>query len=75
MICTLPPEGWWCSREPGHEGPCSGRPYQHIYYYSSGSDALDIPLEPGELFTRIALLGKKLYAFTNLRVFELRKIP
>lgn len=25
-ICTLPPEGWWCSRTPGHEGPCAARP-------------------------------------------------
>lgn len=24
--CELPPEGWWCSREPGHDGPCAARP-------------------------------------------------
>ncbi len=24
--CQLPPPGWWCSREPGHEGPCAARP-------------------------------------------------
>jgi hypothetical protein len=24
--CPLPPPGWWCSREPGHEGPCAARP-------------------------------------------------
>jgi hypothetical protein len=24
--CTRPPEGWSCSREPGHEGPCAARP-------------------------------------------------
>lgn len=24
--CTVPPEGWWCSREPGHDGPCAARP-------------------------------------------------
>lgn len=24
--CRVPPEGWWCSREPGHEGPCAARP-------------------------------------------------
>jgi hypothetical protein len=23
--CTLPPLGWWCSREAGHEGPCAAR--------------------------------------------------
>lgn len=21
--CQLPPPGWWCSREPGHDGPCA----------------------------------------------------
>jgi hypothetical protein len=24
--CKLPPPGWWCSREPGHDGPCAARP-------------------------------------------------
>lgn len=24
--CTIPPPGWWCSRGPGHEGPCAARP-------------------------------------------------
>lgn len=24
--CTVPPEGWWCSRDGGHEGSCAARP-------------------------------------------------
>lgn len=24
--CMRPPPGWWCSREPGHSGPCAARP-------------------------------------------------
>lgn len=24
--CERPPEGWWCSRPAGHEGPCAARP-------------------------------------------------
>ena len=24
--CTLPPPGWYCTREPGHEGPCAALP-------------------------------------------------
>lgn len=24
--CKVPPPGWWCSREPGHEGPCAAHP-------------------------------------------------
>ena len=23
--CRVPPSGWWCSRERGHEGPCAAR--------------------------------------------------
>ena len=23
--CDIPPTGWWCSRMPGHEGPCAAR--------------------------------------------------
>lgn len=23
--CTLPPPGWWCSRDAGHDGPCAAR--------------------------------------------------
>lgn len=23
--CTVPPDGWECSREIGHEGPCAAR--------------------------------------------------
>lgn len=24
--CLIPPEGWWCSRAKGHEGPCAAHP-------------------------------------------------
>lgn len=24
--CIVPPEGWTCSRDPGHEGPCAASP-------------------------------------------------
>lgn len=24
--CQQPPDGWYCSREPGHEGPCAAYP-------------------------------------------------
>lgn len=24
--CRLPPSGWYCIREPGHEGPCAAYP-------------------------------------------------
>lgn len=25
--CQIPPVGWWCSRERGHDGPCAARTY------------------------------------------------
>ena len=25
-MCNRPPDGWWCSRPPGHDGPCAARP-------------------------------------------------
>jgi hypothetical protein len=28
--CDRPPEGWWCSREPGHKGPCAARPHTAV---------------------------------------------
>jgi hypothetical protein len=24
--CDRAPAGWWCSRTPGHDGPCAARP-------------------------------------------------
>lgn len=27
--CSLPPHGWWCSRESDHDGPCAARPATH----------------------------------------------
>jgi hypothetical protein len=29
--CPLPPNDWWCSREPGHEGPCAAYPKQSAF--------------------------------------------
>lgn len=28
LRCDVPPDGWWCSRERGHAGPCAARPIQ-----------------------------------------------
>lgn len=38
MNCTLPPEGWYCTREAPHEGPCAAVPNTtqettHLQYY------------------------------------------
>lgn len=26
--CTIPPAGWYCTRTPGHEGPCAAHPVE-----------------------------------------------
>jgi hypothetical protein len=26
--CEVPPPGWWCSREAGHDGPCAAYPWR-----------------------------------------------
>lgn len=26
LMCTIPPSGWTCNRDPGHEGPCAAMP-------------------------------------------------
>lgn len=25
-VCAVPPEGWYCTRKPGHDGPCAAHP-------------------------------------------------
>lgn len=30
--CDLPPVGWYCTREPGHEGPCPTHPEDTTVY-------------------------------------------
>jgi|SRR5882672_8533445 len=27
-LCNRPPAGWWCSREPDHDGPCAAREFE-----------------------------------------------
>lgn len=27
-MCLLPPAGWYCTREGGHEGPCAAYPLE-----------------------------------------------
>lgn len=36
-ICTIPPAGWSCSREPGHDGPCAAR---RIFPYEDYTDKI-----------------------------------
>jgi hypothetical protein len=28
--CRIPPHGWFCTREPGHEGPCAAIPIAEV---------------------------------------------
>jgi len=42
--CHIPPKGWWCSREEGHEGPCAARPatFSKRLYWSIRLRSLDV---------------------------------
>lgn len=28
ITCEVPPPGWWCSRDGGHDGPCAAHPWR-----------------------------------------------
>ncbi len=30
-ICLIPPEGWFCTRKPGHDGPCAAIPLTYTF--------------------------------------------
>jgi hypothetical protein len=44
--CTIPPEGWYCTREPRHEGPCAAYPKRLLPW----------PNPPAEFIRRVELL-------------------
>lgn len=27
--CEVPPQGWYCTRKAGHDGPCAALPYDY----------------------------------------------
>jgi hypothetical protein len=39
--CLRPPQGWLCSRSPGHKGPCAARPMQTLSPKTPASVGLD----------------------------------
>jgi hypothetical protein len=68
--CRIPPEGWMCSREQGHDGPCAAS------VDFPEAKFLKLPLRPREIITSLVRLGDSLYVCTDERVFELRqKVP
>jgi hypothetical protein len=77
MTCTIPPKGWTCSREAGHEGPCAARkvnleaPWDTVFYYPGEVGIVGLHLRPGEMLMGINNLGGLCYVFTNERIFQL----
>lgn len=53
--CEVPPPGWWCSREKGHEGPCAARPGAPLKMVASSAVA------PGDVYmiSDPVFLGKR----------------
>jgi NTP pyrophosphatase (non-canonical NTP hydrolase) len=54
-ICDLPPTGWYCTREAGHEGPCAGWPIYSmaVEKYGPFAQATQAMEECGELIVAI----------------------
>lgn len=42
MKCELPPDGWYCTRMPGHEGPCAALAVAPVHTAPIPSEMLDV---------------------------------
>lgn len=51
--CTVPPEGWECSREPGHDGPCAATKKRPTVHEHKG-EPMTVDPDPGTEFLRMA---------------------
>lgn len=52
--CTIPPKGWTCSRDAGHEGPCAARqePFPYDEYVTKVLNEIDRLEEHGSMSRR-----------------------
>lgn len=73
-LCTLPPPGWECTRQAGHDGPCAAIPApisvppQHpptIMPYSIGSDVWPGASKLAEEAAELAQVLAKLMAYPH----------
>lgn len=51
--CPVPPPGWFCTRDAGHEGPCAAWPSEYVVAEYVGAEWADKPL-PEEAEIRAA---------------------
>lgn len=53
-FCSIPPYGWLCTRDPGHEGPCAAHPLKGKKKLdpTNPKDPLDPGIEKTVLFLR-----------------------
>lgn len=65
--CTIPPEGWRCTRTRGHDGPCAAVPDKEMDDAASDavSDAVDL------LEDTLRELEKRGYRFSDLKLAAL----
>ena len=38
--CTLPPEGWACTRDAGHDGPCAAKPRTYAEAFDQAEEKI-----------------------------------
>ncbi len=67
--CTIPPSGWKCSREPGHEGSCAA---SRIFPYDEYADRI---INSGRLAgnLRLSWYGSPM-SFYDISERELRRL-
>ena len=67
--CNIPPPGWVCSREPGHEGPCAAR--RETPYDEYADKAV---YDPGMLWdSNVSYVGKEMVYSEAVRVITMRE--
>ena len=60
MTCTLPPEGWTCSRDAGHEGLCAASP---VAPYEEYLDSVIVQMRQKNLMGRWLIPAMTTYEF------------
>lgn len=56
--CTLPPAGWYCTREAGHDGPCAAPPTQ-------GEATIEAPVVFRDLEWQVARMRRAIERYAD----------
>lgn len=68
--CDKPPEGWECTREAGHEGPCAAVEIEEELHSFTTGELYQLAGEIGGAATRPLLEDNPDYVFPAERCFD-----